>query len=179
MAGAFTVISRVNDREIVAALTRLANKAKRLEPFFKNAGEEMVRSTQERFVSQMDPDGHRWQPLKPSTLASKAKRGYGSQGILTMRRHLRDSIRYQADRNGVRWGTNRIYGAIQHFGGRTKAHVIKPKNKKALAWPGGRHPARSVKHPGSTIPARPFLGVSVRDRERILEIIVDHLEMKA
>jgi phage virion morphogenesis protein len=179
MAGAFTVISRVDDREIMAALTRLSGKARRLSPAFKNIGEELLRSTQERFADQTDPDGRRWQPLKPSTLAGKTKRGYGGQGILTMRRHLRDSFRYQADSNGVRIGTNRIYGAIHQFGGRTSAHVIRPKNKKALAWPGARNPVRGVHHPGSNIPARPFLGVSVRDKDRILEIIADHLEMKA
>lgn len=28
-------------------------------------------------------------------------------------------------------------------------HVIEPRNKKALAWPGGRHPVRRVYHPGT------------------------------
>ena len=99
--------------------------------------------------------------------------------ILRARGHLAGSLRYQADDSSVRIGTNRIYGAIHQFGGKTSAHVIKPKNKKALAWPGARHPVRGVHHPGSNIPARPFLGISRQDRDRILEVVADHLGMKA
>ena len=28
-------------------------------------------------------------------------------------------------------------------------HIIEPKTKKALAWPGGEHPVRKVHHPGT------------------------------
>ncbi len=39
------------------------------------------------------------------------------------------------------------YAAIIEFGSR--AHVIEPRNKKALWWPGARHPVRRVHHPGT------------------------------
>lgn len=51
----------------------------------------------------------------------------------------------------VSWGTNVLYGAIQHFGGRA----------------GKGHRAR--------IPARPYLGVSDDDRTELLTIVNDHL----
>jgi phage gpG-like protein len=52
------------------------------------------------------------------------------------------------------------YAAIQEYGGRTPAHDIVPNKAKALAFlAGGRRVfARIVHHPGSTIPARPYLG---------------------
>lgn len=177
MAGAFTLISKIDDRQIVKALDRLHAKAGRLAPAFKNIGEVVLRSTQDRFSSQTDPDGRPWQRLKASTITGKSLRGHSTK-ILRQRGYLADSIRYQANESGVRIGTNRIYGAIHQFGDKTKAHVIRPRNKKALAWPGGRHPARAVNHPGSLIPARPFLGLSRQDRDRILEVISDHLGMK-
>lgn len=177
MAGAFKIISRIDDREIIRALDRLQARARSLAPAFKNIGEVLLRSTQDRFSQQVDPDGRAWQKLKASTITSKALRGY-SDKILRQRGYLADSIRYQADENGVRIGTNRIYGAIHQFGGKTRPHVIRPKNKKALAWPGARHPARAVNHPGSKITARPFLGFSRQDRDRILEVVSDHLRMK-
>ena len=31
----------------------------------------------------------------------------------------------------------------------SRPHVIEPKNKQALAWPGGRHPVKKVHHPGT------------------------------
>lgn len=175
MAGAFQIIARIDDREVTAALDRMLRQATRLVPAFKNIGEELLQSTRQRFRDQADPDGRPWQRLAPSTLAAKAARGHGAT-ILRARGHLADTIRYQADEGGLRIGTNRIYGAIHQFGGKTAPHVIRPKNKKALAWPGARHPVRGVNHPGSEIPARPFLGISRLDRDRILEIVADHLE---
>ncbi len=50
-------------------------------------------------------------------------------------------------------GTNVPYAIYVHEG--TRARVIVPVNKKALYWPGARHPVRRVNHPGIT--ANPFL----------------------
>ncbi|WP_310601196.1 phage virion morphogenesis protein [Desulfobulbus sp.] len=171
MAG---IAVRIDDREVMAALDRLRAHADRMAPVFKIIGETLLQSTRQRFRDQEDPEGRPWQALKPSTVAGKAARGHSSK-ILRARGHLADTIRYQADNNGVRIGTNRIYGAIHQLGGTTSPHVIRPRTKKALAWPGARHPARSVNHPGSDIPARPYLGISRQDRDRILEIVADHL----
>jgi phage gpG-like protein len=51
------------------------------------------------------------------------------------------------------------YGAIQEYGGTTRAHLIEAKNAKALAFTvGGRLVfAKRVQHPGSKIPERSFL----------------------
>jgi hypothetical protein len=43
--------------------------------------------------------------------------------------------------------TATVRGAIREFG--TRPHVIEPKTKQALAWPGGRHPVKRVNHPGT------------------------------
>ncbi len=52
------------------------------------------------------------------------------------------------------------YAAIHEFGGRTRPHRIVPRKAKVLSWrskSGARRFARSVNHPGSNIPARPYL----------------------
>lgn len=51
------------------------------------------------------------------------------------------------------------YAAIQEYGGRTAAHEILPDKALALAFLSGGAPrfARRVNHPGSTLPARPYL----------------------
>jgi len=173
MAGtAIEINVKVDDREIGAALDRLQAHTDRMAPAYKNIGEELLQSTRQRFRDQVDPDDRPWQALRASTLAAKAARGH-SLSILRARGHLADTIRYQADDSGVRVGTNRIYGAIHQMGGTTSPHVIRPKTKKALAWPGGRHPVRSVNHPGSAIPARrpfipfPFANAVCHDRNML------------
>lgn len=57
------------------------------------------------------------------------------------------------------------YAAIQEYGGHTPAHDIVPSKGKALAFlVGGRQAfAKIVHHPGSTIPARPFMGPALSD----------------
>lgn len=57
------------------------------------------------------------------------------------------------------------YGAIQEFGGTTRAHLIEAKNARALAFAVGGRPvfARRVHHPGSKIPERSFLRSALAD----------------
>ena len=52
------------------------------------------------------------------------------------------------------------YAAIQEYGGQTGAHDILPSKAQALAFVigGTLRFAKSVHHPGSTIPARSYLG---------------------
>lgn len=49
--------------------------------------------------------------------------------------------------NFARVGVNVAYGRFVHDG--TRAHVITPSRKRALFWPGARHPVASVNHPGT------------------------------
>ena len=50
----------------------------------------------------------------------------------------------------------------------TKAHLIKPKNKKMLYWKGASHPVRIVRHPGSR--AKPFLEPALeKEKDQFLE----------
>jgi phage gpG-like protein len=55
------------------------------------------------------------------------------------------------------------YAAIQESGGKTAAHDIAAVKAKALAFSMGGYQifAKSVHHPGSTIPARSYLGSSL------------------
>ena len=64
------------------------------------------------------------------------------------------------------------YAAIHEFGGTTRPHDIYPRNKKSLRFMGsqGETFARFVKHPGSKIPARPFIRPALAAKQQeILE----------
>lgn len=71
---------------------------------------------------------------------------------------LVSSIQGDHDASTATIGSNKPYAAIHQLGGRTRPHTIQPRTKKALAF-GGRF-AKRVNHPGSVIPARPFLPVT-------------------
>jgi phage gpG-like protein len=101
----------------------------------------------------------------------------GSNPLLKKSGALVQSIRVvSVSNNSVVVGTDRKYAALHQFG--TGPFVIRPKTKKALFWPGAKHPVKSVKHPG--IPARPFFpvingGWMQAAAERIQETITDAL----
>ena len=68
--------------------------------------------------------------------------------------HLRRSVATQmGDLEATIHTSNVKYAAIVEKG--SKAHIIRPKNKKALYWKGATHPVKQVNHPGSR--AKPFL----------------------
>lgn len=90
--------------------------------------------------------------LRPTPWANKKD---GSPSTLTKSTRLRKSIRSQVGGSGLTISSDAAYAAIHQLGGRTRPHVIRARNKKALAF-GGLF-RRSVRHPGSKIPPRPFL----------------------
>jgi phage virion morphogenesis protein len=121
-------------------------------------GEELQAISNEAFEREADPvTGEKWKPLK-------APREDGTTGpILQYRNHLHDSREHVENDEGTVFGTNLIYGSIHQEGGRTKAHEIRPVAQKSLSFNGQF--AKKVQHPGSAIPARPYMGVP-RDFDR-------------
>ncbi len=106
-----------------------------------------------RFETQKDPEGKKWAP----TLRGG--------DILTLNGFLRDSITSNADKFSVMVGTNIKYGAIHQHGG-----TIKARFKEFLCFDVNKVFAKKK---SVTIPARPYLGVSVKDEKDIAEQIQD------
>ena len=62
--------------------------------------------------------------------------------------------------------SNIKYAPMVEYG--TKAHIIRPKNKKALYWKGAKHPVKQVNHPGSK--AKPYLIPAFNsEKDKIIE----------
>ena len=167
MAGAFTVISKIDDRDIRRELQRLEQRAGNLHPCLKNIGLYLVESTQERFTKEVDPAGVKWAALKESTKNRKKH-----TKILTESSGLRDDVSYSVRNNGLRVGNTKAYAATHQFG-RDKM----PEHKRTVTTAYGkklRFPVwAQVRSYDPKIPARPFLGFSDEDRQVIMEIIED------
>lgn len=154
---------------VLTAIAALQSSLRDPQPLLRAIGTGLLSNTQDRFDAETGPDGAAWKPLSAWYLAHK--RGPGILRGAGMRGGLQGSLSMDVERGAVIIGTNKVYGAIHQFGG-----VIHPKN------PSGRlmmrdyrgRPigvARSV-----TIPARPYLGLSLRDEETILEVTEDYLD---
>lgn len=137
-----------------------------LRPLMNEIGSALEDSTRQRFRTERSPDGARWAPISQEWRAEKAERGLAS-GILKMRGDLLNSVRYEADADGVSVIASTPYAAAHQFGA-----TIRPRRGKALKVRGRL--LSSVR-----IPARPYLGLSADDRAEVLDAARDFLARAA
>jgi len=103
--------------DAVAALAVLSEAATALAdptPMLRDIGEYLLIAHDQRFANQASPDGTPWQALSPAYLKRKTK---NQDKILVLDGFLKNTLRYQVGNNELLFGTNRIYGAMMHFGG--------------------------------------------------------------
>ena len=84
------------------------------QPMLRDIGEYLLLAHDRRFASQSAPDGTPWQALSPAYLKRKVK---NRDKILTLDGFLKNTLRYQVSANELVFVTNRVYGAMHHFGG--------------------------------------------------------------
>ncbi|MGD9539088.1 MAG: phage virion morphogenesis protein [Alphaproteobacteria bacterium] len=179
----------VDDAEVRQALQALQERGKSMRPLMRDIGSYMVTSTLDNFERQQSPDGKPWQLLAASTVIARlggakkvftkkgsvrkpAMRRMGKLKILQLSGRLRQSITYRADRDEVLVGTNVIYARIHQFGGEAGRRLGGRSRMtiNGLAFPVGRTAGRRAR-----IPARPFLGISERDRVAILDTMREYV----
>ncbi|WP_410499697.1 phage virion morphogenesis protein [Chitinibacter sp. S2-10] len=141
---------------------RLARAAASPAPLMRNIADIMLDAVEENFAQEGRP---RWQGLKPP--------GRSGGKILQNSGRLAAGITPSSDANSAKVGTNVKYAAIHQFGGQTRPHLIVARNAKALKF--GNRYAKSVKHPGSKIPARPFLVLQPDDEAEIEFTVSEYL----
>ncbi|WP_175948576.1 phage virion morphogenesis protein [Burkholderia pyrrocinia] len=185
----------IDDRLFGATLNRLVGAMADATPVMSEISGIMADAVEENFAQEGRP---KWLGLAPSTLASRVggelKPGRGklksgawsiqlgqrvarSLKILQRSGRLASSVMPSFDATSAQVGTNLIYAAIQNFGGQTKPHTIVPKNAKALHF-GGIF-AKKVNHPGSKIPARPFMTMADADGVQIESVVANYLRRVA
>lgn len=138
----------IDDSKLKYGLGQLLKNATTTRPMMNSIAMELTSLTEDNFADEAW-GGSKWK----SSAAAKARQGRALQDT----GQLAASISTKAGNDFARIGTNKTYAAIHHFGGKTSAHKIVVKKKKALAF--GGIVRKSVNHPGSTIPARPFLPI--------------------
>lgn len=157
------IIFEINTQALHMSLEELESRLKNRRPLMANLGRIMANAVDDNFAANGRPG---WKPLK-------YPRPRGGSGILQDSGRLRNSMTTHADNRAAVVGTNLAYAAIHHYGGQTRPHTIRPKNGKALAF-GGRV-YKKVNHPGSKIPARPFMTLQPEDEQALAEAVADYL----
>ena len=106
---------KIDDKEIQQYLQKIIAKAENLSPLMKNIAGIMMDSVEENFQKEGRPE--KWKELSPVTIKQRAKKGYYPGKILQMRGELSASITSKYDDISAVVGTNKVYAAIQQFGG--------------------------------------------------------------
>ena len=118
MAGArieFEVDTATASAALDFVAAKLSPEGRKL--LLSDIGEYLLRSTRDRAVDQVDPDGHRWPALEPAYARWKAKKRPGVP-ILKFDNHmLGDQLSWQLDGDSsMLLGTSAIYGAVHQLG---------------------------------------------------------------
>lgn len=172
MSGASLSVTFQSGR-VQKALTALQNSGRNPQGLLGSIATGLLRNTMDRFDAEVSPNGSAWAPLNAWYLTFK--RGPGILRGAAMNGGLQDSLTSEVQGSSVVIGSNKPYAAVHQFGA-----TIRPKNPSGMlvirSGEGGKGPvmgkARSV-----TIPARPYLGLSARDEETILDAAETHLDL--
>jgi len=137
----------IDDREMKQLLRSLSRKMRNMRPIMSELGEIALSSIEKNIEvggRYSDPDSWRggsrkWKPLSPATIKQRARKGYWPGKILQQAGQLAASISKKVSGDSVSIGTNKIYAAIQQFGGKAgRGHKV-------------------------TIPARPYIVIQDED----------------
>lgn len=157
------LIIKIEAEQAERLFGRLLAKGADISGLMAQLGEDLTESSQARFDTGIGPDGIAWEALAdgsgrtPLNLTHRMRGGIHPQSGP-------DWVEIRADAKQARW----------HQEG-TDPYEIRPREKKALAWPGGPGPRGVVHHPG--LPARPFIGFSAEDAEATERLAVAWLEL--
>ena len=159
----------LDDSDAKRGLAQLLRNATNNRPMMKGLAITLESMTQDNFQNE-SWGGDKWGDLR-----------YGRKGKKLHRSgELEDSIASESGQNFARIGSNMVYAAIHHMGGKTSAHKITPKNKQGLAF--GGIVRKVVNHPGSQIDARPYLPINGQGKlqedgeERLLDVVIAALK---
>lgn len=163
-----TISARFDDEGLSRKVARYAALGRPLLPLARAIGVVLVRGTQDRFTAGRDPQDEPWEPL--TTLTQSVKRGPGILREAGMRGGLMGSITFRAEAGlgnaTVQVGTNKVYGAVHQFGAEIRAK--NPSGLLVFRTARGRVFGAA---PQVTIPARPYLGLSRTDRDKMAMVV--------
>jgi len=138
-----------DDRAVREALQNMQRQISNIRPVLLAIGEDLVDSTKHRFEISIGPNGQRWADNSNVTIDRK-----GRNKPLVDQGNLMRQISYDVfGGDTLIVGSSMEYAAMQQFGG--------TKSEFPSLW--------------GDIPARPFLGISEDDQNKILESISDYL----
>ena len=108
-------VAEMRVQDVVDVLSSVQSLAFLDKSVFESIGEQLQIIHRKRYKQQIDPDGNAWTPLNEKYLAKKKKEG-AYKDILQYTGKMLDTLTHQATDYGVKFGSNAIQAASQHYG---------------------------------------------------------------
>ena len=108
-------VAEMRVQDVVDVLSSVQSLAFLDKSVFESIGEQLQIIHRKRYKQQVDPDGNAWTPLNEKYLAKKKKEG-AYKDILQYTGKMLDTLTHQATDYGVKFGSNAIQAASQHYG---------------------------------------------------------------
>lgn len=163
---------KFNDKQVQDRLAEIIGRAKNMRPAFLEIGEDLVESTKQRFSSGRAPDGTPWAANSPVTVArflGQTAGNFKKDGSLSKKGQLRSG-----SKKPLTGETRTLASTINYqLKGAAGVSIGSPKAQAAMMQFGGKK--SEFPHLWGNIPARPFLGISSKDRANILDITSSYL----
>jgi phage virion morphogenesis protein len=164
MAGASVQLSSTGARDIERRMAGLVAAFGDLTPLMEGFGLTLESSVTDRFDTETDPDGKRWEP-------SQRVKEHGGK-TLTLSGQLRSSVHSIASSTQVEVGTNKVYAGAHNDG--FKGTVTVPTHTRTIDEAFGRplrapvtFTVRSFER-AMNMPQREFLDLSAEDENELL-----------
>lgn len=108
-------VAEMRVQDVVDVLSSVQSLAFLDKSVFEAIGEQLQIIHRKRYKQQIDPDGNAWAPLNEKYLAKKKEQG-AYLDILQYTGKMLDTLTHQATDYGVKFGSNAIQAASQHYG---------------------------------------------------------------
>ncbi len=184
----------VENEQVAAALHRMRQKTDNLGPALKSIGEDLVKSTKNRFVTSTAPDGSKWEPNTQVTIMEYLRNKSGIYSYFTDLGTREVRKKRTGDKKGffrkdgrlAKKGVDTILGKRPLIGEtETLAEQIHWQVKGNVLEVGSTMEYAAMQQNGGLrsqfpnlwgdIPARPFLGLSTDDISGIEQSVLDYL----
>lgn len=117
---------KIEDQAVMSALGRLAQAGRDMSPVMRSISVELLSHTEANFEAEGRP---KWLGLKPSTISMRTKRGTWPGRMLQVSAGgLAPSVAnsVSSDASSATIGSNKVYAAMQQFGGTTSSRSMIP-----------------------------------------------------
>lgn len=186
------IVIEVDDKAINGAMVRLSRQLENIRPAMRDVGELLVKSTKDRFVRSVAPDGTPWAPNTQATITDFLrekgmkrdetgqrigwKKGYRKKDGSWSKR----AERYASGKKPLLGASKRLSHEIHYRASLDGVEVGTALEYATTQQFGAKQGSlgrtrRGAPIPWGDIPPRPFLGLSPQDRDNVLAILRKYL----